>query len=405
MQPLTRIHCAPAQTLIFVFFIALACANNTAHAKADSVGGGVLFILDGSGSMWGRVEGKEKIVIAREVMGELVTELPDEIQVGLMAYGHRSKGECEDIELLVPVGASSKTDVVDKINGIMPKGKTPITESFELAGERLKDREDETTVVLISDGEETCGGDPCARVRDLRQQGINVRVHVVGFDVSQAEREQLMCIAEAGDGKYFSADNADQLKKALTEVRQEVVTLGEVKKTGVEKPSERVVSVKPPTPGSVTFRNLYHKHKGIIGAKIYDTDTGKGVATCAGSCAKKEVPVKLAPGTYKIIVKGGATVELGAFEVSNGEDIVVDLNTLVGFIIVRNAPGYFQIRKAEAETGKPVGSSCSGNDCRPIPALPGTYRLELKDKAYAGYETNGFEVKAGEEVVVDLGGN
>lgn len=205
------------------FGVALSVVPYGAQAQTAPSGAKVLFILDASGSMWGKVEGKEKIVVAREVMANLINELPEGTQVGLEAYGHRAKGDCNDIELMVPVGASDKSAVIEQINAINPKGKTPITKSFEVAGERLKGVEEETTVVLISDGKETCKGDPCALVRSLRDQGINVRVHVVGFDVSQEERDQLVCIAEAGEGKYFSADNAELLTGALTEVRREIV--------------------------------------------------------------------------------------------------------------------------------------------------------------------------------------
>ena len=82
----------------------------------------------------------------------------------------------------------------------------------------LRGVEEHTTVVLISDGKETCNADPCAVVGQLRDQGIDIRVHVVGFDVDRAEREQLMCIAEAGGGEYFSADSTAELKESLTEV-------------------------------------------------------------------------------------------------------------------------------------------------------------------------------------------
>ncbi|MFQ5458764.1 MAG: LCCL domain-containing protein, partial [Myxococcota bacterium] len=156
-------------------------------------------------------------------VGELVNGLPDGMEIGLQVYGHRRKGDCNDIEMMVPIGNVDKAAVINKINAIMPMGKTPITHSFELAHERLKTIEDETTVVLISDGKETCGGDPCGLVKSMRQQGIKVRVHVVGFDVGTEERAQLNCIAEAGEGRYFNADNAQQLAQALTEVKREIV--------------------------------------------------------------------------------------------------------------------------------------------------------------------------------------
>jgi Ca-activated chloride channel family protein len=208
--------------LFLLVLIGIVPAFHQVHAETEEGAGKVLFILDASGSMWGKVEGKDKIVVAKEVMINLVKELPDKIEVGLQAYGHRSKGDCNDIEVLVPIGGAKET-VIQEIQSINPKGKTPITKSFEVAGKKLKGVEEQTTVILISDGKETCGGDPCTLVKSLRQQGIHVRVHVVGFDVNKKEREQLVCIADAGGGRYFSAQNAMQLKEAFTEVKKEVV--------------------------------------------------------------------------------------------------------------------------------------------------------------------------------------
>lgn len=184
---------------------------------------GVIFVLDGSGSMWGRIEGRTKIEVAKEIMVRLVDELPPSVQTGLVAYGHRTKGDCEDIETLTRLGSESREEMKASINAISPKGKTPITQSLTLATEQLKQNEGDSTVVLISDGKETCGGDPCAVVRELLEHGVKATVHVVGFDVSPEEREQLMCIAEAGNGRYFPADNASELNEALAEVKREVV--------------------------------------------------------------------------------------------------------------------------------------------------------------------------------------
>ena len=131
-------------------------------AQAQEARGKVLFILDGSGSMWGRVEGQPKIAIAKEVMTGLIRELPDNVDAGLQVYGHRSKGDCDDIELLAPVGGSDRATLIQRIQEINPKGKTPITRSFQFAAKQLRESEEETTVVLISDGKETCDADPCA---------------------------------------------------------------------------------------------------------------------------------------------------------------------------------------------------------------------------------------------------
>lgn len=86
----------------------------------------------------------------------------------------------------------------------------------------MRTSEDETTVVLISDGKETCNADPCKLVKSLRQSGIRVQIHVVGFDVDKEEKKELLCIAEEGGGKYFSAGNANELNEALVTVKEEV---------------------------------------------------------------------------------------------------------------------------------------------------------------------------------------
>ena len=87
----------------------LACAANApAHAQTVPQGPGQsMLVLDASGSMWGQIAGRAKIEIAREAVGSMLATWPASQQLGLMAYGHRSKGECTDIELIVPPAAGS----------------------------------------------------------------------------------------------------------------------------------------------------------------------------------------------------------------------------------------------------------------------------------------------------------
>lgn len=198
-------------TIVLALFVAIP-----AQAKTN-----ILFILDGSNSMWGQVEGEAKITSAQKVLGELLKDLPGEIQTGLMVYGHREKGSCEDIEVLSGIGQSSTDALISKINALQPKGKTPIAGALQKSLSVLAKYEgDNNNVVLISDGIESCNGDPCVAAKALADAGINARVHVVGFGVSAEEREQLKCIPEMGNGKYFSAANAAELKLAAAEVKE-----------------------------------------------------------------------------------------------------------------------------------------------------------------------------------------
>jgi len=198
-----------------------------------NIGGGstqennnILFILDGSNSMWGQIEGEAKITSTQNVMGELLKDLPEGTDVGFITYGHRQEGSCEDIEVLAGVGEMSADELIGKISKLQPKGKTPIAGALTKSLDVLTNFQDgNNSVVLISDGLETCGGDPCAAAKALADAGIQTRVHVVGFDISQEESTQLQCIPAMGNGKYFSAGNAEELKLALAEVKEEAVSV------------------------------------------------------------------------------------------------------------------------------------------------------------------------------------
>jgi hypothetical protein len=183
----------------------------------------MLFILDGSNSMWGQIDGTAKIDVAKGVFDDLLGDLPAQMNIGLLAYGHREEGNCEDVEVLSGLGLNSAENLSSLVSGIQPKGKTPIAAALSSGGDLFEGLENQSNnLVLISDGIETCGGDPCSIAGELASQGLDVRIHVVGFDVSSEAREQLECIANAGNGRYFGADSAAELQLALNEVKEEV---------------------------------------------------------------------------------------------------------------------------------------------------------------------------------------
>lgn len=211
-----RRTCAPgllALTLVFLSVPAWLAAQ----------AGRVLLVLDGSNSMWGRVDGAEKIVVAREVLAGMLADLPPEVPVGLAAYGHRREKDCDDIEVLLPIGSHTRAALDAAIRRVQPRGMTPVTAALQRVVEQLDQTDGPTHVVLVSDGKETCDGDPCALVKALRARDASLFVHVVGFDLTREEAEQLACIAEAGDGLYADASTASDLTRALTAVRERVV--------------------------------------------------------------------------------------------------------------------------------------------------------------------------------------
>ncbi|MEJ2118789.1 MAG: hypothetical protein P8Y36_13235, partial [Alphaproteobacteria bacterium] len=142
-------------------------------------------------------------------------KLKPSTKLGLMAYGHRRKGDCSDIETIYQVGTPNAKAVIDAVKPLQAIGKTPLTAAVLKAAEQLKYTEEKATVILISDGKETCDADPCEIGRELKKKGIDFTVHVVGFDIKKDESAGLQCLAEATGGLYVSAGNAKDLEKAI----------------------------------------------------------------------------------------------------------------------------------------------------------------------------------------------
>ncbi|MES0071967.1 VWA domain-containing protein [Mesorhizobium sp. M0058] len=177
----------------------------------------VVIILDASGSMWAQIDGKPKLEIARESLRTVLQSVPGDDEIGFMAYGHREKGSCDDIELIVPPQAGSASAISAAADSLKFLGKTPLTAAVKQAAEALKYTEDKATVVLITDGLETCEGDPCALGKELEASGVDFTVDVVGFGLTADEGKQIACLADNTGGKYIQASDEKALQEALIE--------------------------------------------------------------------------------------------------------------------------------------------------------------------------------------------
>lgn len=215
---------------LFVFFCFLTLilfeAPPSAFAQKAPSGRATL-VLDASGSMWGQIGGKAKINIARQAIKSLVRTMDPGVQLGLTAYGHNRKGDCTDIENLIPAGPNTGQEIISTVDKIVPTGMTPLSDAVRQAAEDLKYSEEKASVILVSDGLETCGADPCALARDLEESGADFVVHVIGFDLTPAERQSLQCLADETGGQFLPAGDATSLATALqTAVKQVAVSSG-----------------------------------------------------------------------------------------------------------------------------------------------------------------------------------
>ncbi|MEL6684614.1 MAG: VWA domain-containing protein [Pseudomonadota bacterium] len=222
-----------------------------------------ILVLDGSGSMWGQIDGTAKITIAQEVVGGILADFPAEQGLGLTVYGHRERGNCTDIETIVAPAPGTVSEIVTAVNGIKPLGKTPMTDAVIAAAQALRYTEDSATVILVSDGVETCNPDPCAAARLLEEAGINFTTHVVGFDVSDPEAlAQMQCLAEETGGQFLTASNADELDLAMTAM--------------VMEPTPE--PIPEPALVSMTFTAVIGEDKAVIDTPIlWDINDGSGL--------------------------------------------------------------------------------------------------------------------------------
>ncbi|WP_171966439.1 histone H1-like repetitive region-containing protein [Mariprofundus micogutta] len=178
----------------------------------------VLYVVDSSGSMWSKVDGTEKVYLARNALSASIARLPLNVDVGLAAYGYSKKGDCSDVAVLAPLG-SSRASIMKKMNSFTPKGMTPLSRSIDTAVNEIKSRGGKGTVVFLSDGAESCRRDPC---KAASLSGDNIRIHVVGFGVKSYDLSQLQCVAANGGGKYFAANDTKSLTAAFASVAREI---------------------------------------------------------------------------------------------------------------------------------------------------------------------------------------
>ena len=376
---------------------ATAAPDNAAKENASGPGA-ALFILDASGSMWGRLpDGQAKISAAKTAIGGLFANSGDSLPVGLMAYGHRRKGDCGDIELLQAPQAGKAATAADLARRLSPRGKTPISQSLMDGAKVLSGAPGKRSLVLVSDGIETCGGDPCAVAASLAGADANLTIHVVGYDVDTSAAAQLACIAEKGRGGYFTANDASGLNSALAKVNNTITRneplpepVKEVKAPEV-KATAKSLKIKIAGPGTVALK-LAPWAKPPKYWKLLDAETGETIA----ETGKMELTVK--PGTYQIawrqVEHGAAEVQLPmVVTVKAGETQEVAVDTGIRMVPPEGLqrPYYYQLIADEGELDKPFRKrevAAYYWIWDPVPVPPGDYRLVLRQGEHGWSEAD-----------------
>ena len=272
----------------------------------------VEYIIDASDSMTGTLaDGSVKLAVAKDLLKEHIASFRPETNIGLRAYGHRVRFQheaesCQDIELIAAPRAGQLETIAAWLGDFQALGMTPLAASLQQAfGDFVFDPARINSVVVLSDGFETCGGDPCKLVETLKARGINFTVHVIGLNVDSAARDQLTCVARGGGGTYQDARTRQDIVGALSSVRTSVSQGEVVVPHGIDTPTPApplatvIPGFKTYTNDDVGFALDYpsHWYEEMIGSvfsvRSYEAPQGGG----SEFFAEGETKVTVAVGT------------------------------------------------------------------------------------------------------------
>ncbi|MCD4724541.1 MAG: VWA domain-containing protein [Bacteroidales bacterium] len=272
----------------------------------------ILFVLDGSQSMYGRWQSDMKMNIAQNLLSNLLDSLKDveNIQLALRVYGHQKTyppQDCNDTRLVVPFADKNAMRIKNQLRYIKPKGTTPIAFALEqAAGDFPVCDNCRNIIILITDGLEECGGDPCAVSRDLQKRGIVLKPFVIG--IGRNFREAFDCV-----GTYFDASSEEQFSKALDLVISQALNS---------------------TTAQVNLLDVYNKPTETnVNMTFYDHVSGQVKYNFIQTLNSKGVPDTLLVDplvTYDVVVHTLPPVRVDSIKITPGQHTIIPVVTPQG---------------------------------------------------------------------------
>jgi hypothetical protein len=272
-------------------------------------------VLDVSASMNEKTsDGRAKIDAAKEVVSELVRRIPEGLNVSVVIYGHAPG--CSAVKVMRPLSelkAADREPLASQLQGLQAVGNTPIALALRQAGEQFANRKTYCGVVLITDGMESCNGDPSAEAARLAQNPmLRFGVNVVGFGLKPAESAATAEIAKNGKGKYYDAQDGAQLLEAIGEVTKKLEKSAKPAPFNPEAPKgRRAIVVVPPQINMPPMKE-------IVTAKAGDASAGTLYAYKINGVNKYDSPLRQANAEpvdiWWVPEKGKPVVMVSQFE-------------------------------------------------------------------------------------------
>lgn len=318
--------------LFLLFAISLLLLNSVfAQPKTTRL----LFVFDDSFSMFGDWQSGKKIEIAKKLLGEFLDSLAQknapEVEIALRCYGHQSPlwpgpRNCEDTKLEVPFGTipTNAPKMKKVIQSLVPTGTTPIAHTLGKCSDDFPaDKNGRNIIILITDGIEECGGDPCAVSLELQKKGIFLKPFVIGIGMDMVFAEAFKCV-----GKYYDATTEIGFKNILNVVISQALnnTTAQVNLLDISgNPSETDVAY--------TF---YDEFSGSLRYNFMHTLNNKG----------NPDTIYIDPiGTYKLVVHTIPQVEKSTIKITPGKHNIIGVDAAQGYLYLKVSDNTTSYRK------------------------------------------------------------
>ncbi len=332
MPRLCRCLCAAIALALFVL-----STNGTPALAAEP--GSLIVIVDGSGSMWGPIEGvrQTKLVLAREALRRGLGKMAPQARVGLALFGHR-RGDCSDVEVVRPPEPLDVPHLMGPLEQFNPRGRGPLTLALREAAKSLPRDAGPRTLLLIHDDADNCQPDLCAAAAELKTAGITA--HVVGLNVKTEDMAKMVCLPQATGGRHFNAQNAEQVAAYVEEAL--LLTASEMGGIETRPSSPPATAIVPPSPlpasgpPALHLRALAAANTEPLGIPLQWTVTEEArpdVPIFGARAANPTVPVP--PGRYVVDVRDGPLSVKQTAEVRDNRPATVTMVLNAGMVRIR----------------------------------------------------------------------
>lgn len=384
--------------LLALVMLSLGITIPAASAAAADAPARIQIIFDGSGSMWGKIAGDSgaKYSVAREALRQALPALDRSVEVGLVLYGHRRRGDCSDLEQAVAPQPLDPSRLMAPLETLNPKGRGPLTLAMVAAADALPGTDGKESIVLIHDDPDNCQGDPCATATDLHRVRPNLAIHVVSIGMKPEDLQRMSCVPRITGGRHFDVQDASAMAPEIAEALR-IASLATPDATiAVPRPREVTRQPERGPPGlrlSAVLADGGEPLDGPVEWRVFRADDASTAPIVEVTAAAPSL--SLPPGSYRVEARRDLVQKKQTLEVAAGRPTRAAIALDAGVIQLSAAPF------AASEPSTAVISLQEGNEGdaggrvlwlgpaqpRELVVPAGTYRVVLQDRQFRTHRT------------------